>query len=129
MIHLQNNETLPDEYLKLVKLSSPSDHAFIVSTNPMMVFIILENIENKEKEAFKSEMTIGSASIKGVPFVVIDFGSGFSFDMPLKSMEADMHTLNVIHEEIYPIYSTDDILKECVTQKLLGVKKTSARDS
>jgi len=83
------NESLPHDYKKIIEEigSTNTDFAFAITDEPINLFIVLSGVSDNEINRVQHgafDFTI--STIANVPFIVLDFYDGLSFDMSISSM-------------------------------------------
>lgn len=98
MIHIELNKELPTLLLEpLKKRDNGKDFTFAITADPIMLFIVLNNILLEEIEQMKKSLELGSLQIDGVPFLTLDYGKGLVFEFPILSLENEnANLLNII---------------------------------
>jgi len=88
MLDFKVNFPLPFEVKSLVQ-KADDDYAIAITNSPIQIYLVLKDITKREEIAFMENLTIGVAVIKNIPFIVLDFGNGLSFDVAIKSIEEE----------------------------------------
>jgi len=96
------NKKLPELYEKQVfNKDGGLDFATAITGPPIFVFIVLNSVSKKEKELIQNgEVSVGVVAINTIPFLVVDYGNGLHFDMPILALSEEFtvgdNALNIV---------------------------------